>query len=107
MRTNLKPKIFKYQNNKITVLNAANNLLFLHKAGNRLFAEVIDHGLFEFPKGFPLEKRLKDVLETEVDEKFYMDDTNVGKLMNLFDVDTASASDKLFHELLLTPVCSE
>ncbi|WP_293302063.1 two-component regulator propeller domain-containing protein [Pedobacter sp. UBA4863] len=39
--------IFIYQNNKITVLNAANNLLFLHKAGNRLFAEVIDHGLFE------------------------------------------------------------
>ena len=33
----------------------------------------IDHGLFEFPKPFPLEKRLKDVLEDEVDEKYYLD----------------------------------
>lgn len=34
----------------------------------------IDHGLFHFPKSFPLEKRLKDVLEDEVDEKYYLDD---------------------------------
>ena len=34
----------------------------------------IDHGLLEFPKPFPLEKRLKDVLEPEVDEKYYLSD---------------------------------
>jgi DNA (cytosine-5)-methyltransferase 1 len=34
----------------------------------------IDKGMFEFPKGFPLEKRLKDVLEESVDEKYYLSD---------------------------------
>ena len=33
----------------------------------------IDNGMFEFPKGFPLEKRLKDVLEQTVDDKYYLD----------------------------------
>lgn len=33
----------------------------------------IDHGLFQFPKPFPIDKRLKDVLEDEVDEKYYLD----------------------------------
>lgn len=32
----------------------------------------IDDGLFEFPQGFPLELRLKDLLESEVDEKYYL-----------------------------------
>lgn len=32
----------------------------------------IDTGLFQFPHGFPLELRLKDMLEDEVDEKYYM-----------------------------------
>ena len=33
----------------------------------------IDKG-YTFPKGFPLEKRLKDVLEDTVDEKYYLSD---------------------------------
>ena len=32
----------------------------------------IDNGTFRFPQGFPLKKRLKDVLEAQVDEKFYL-----------------------------------
>lgn len=32
----------------------------------------IDTGLFQFPQGFPLELRLKDMLEDEVDEKYYI-----------------------------------
>lgn len=32
----------------------------------------IDTGLFEFPKEFPLEKRLKDFLDDVVDEKYYL-----------------------------------
>lgn len=32
----------------------------------------IDNGNFEFPEGFPLQLRLKDMLEDEVDEKYYI-----------------------------------
>lgn len=38
----------------------------------------IDTGFFSFPEGFPLEKRLKDILEDEVDEKYYLSE----KLVN-------------------------
>lgn len=32
----------------------------------------IDNGEFKFPEGFPLQLRLKDMLEDEVDEKYYI-----------------------------------
>ena len=32
----------------------------------------IDHGLFQFPEAFPLKVKLKDVLETDVDEKYFV-----------------------------------
>lgn len=35
----------------------------------------LDKGFFNFPEGFPLEKRLKDVLEQDVDEKYYLQNT--------------------------------
>lgn len=35
----------------------------------------IDNGLFQFPEGFPLQLRLKDMLENEVDEKYYISDS--------------------------------
>jgi len=35
---------------------------------------------FSFPKPFPLEKRLKDVLESEVDEKYFLSDKMVNVL---------------------------
>ena len=35
---------------------------------------------FQFPKPFPLEKRLKDVLEREVDEKYFLSDKMLGYL---------------------------
>lgn len=34
----------------------------------------IDTGLFKFPEGFPLKLRLKDLLEDEVDESFYINE---------------------------------
>lgn len=34
----------------------------------------IDNGAFTFPEGFPLNLRLKDILEDEVDERYYMSD---------------------------------
>lgn len=36
---------------------------------------------FSFPKPFHLEKRLKDVLESEVDEKYFLSDSNVNALI--------------------------
>lgn len=44
----------------------------------------IDDGAFEFPEGFPLELRLKDMLDDEVDEKFYLSDKGVNGLLNAF-----------------------
>jgi len=37
---------------------------------------------FSFPKPFHLTKRLKDVLETDVDEKYYLSDTQVNSVKN-------------------------
>jgi DNA (cytosine-5)-methyltransferase 1 len=33
--------------------------------------------LFEFPEPFPLEKKLKDILDDEVDEKYYLDENRI------------------------------
>lgn len=43
----------------------------------------IDTGFFQFPEGFPLELRLKDMLGSKVDEKYYLPDEKVkGLLLN-------------------------
>ena len=42
----------------------------------------IDTGLFQFPQGFPLKLRLKDMLEDEVDEKYYIDNSRVKNILN-------------------------
>ena len=47
----------------------------------------IDNGTFTFPEGFPLELRLKDMLESEVDEKFYLKDTANFFIKNSFDME--------------------
>ena len=41
----------------------------------------IDTGFFKFPEGFPLELRLKDMLESKVDEKYYLPDEKVKDLV--------------------------
>ena len=40
----------------------------------------VDTGVFEFPKPFPLKKRLKDVLEEAVDKKYYMSQKCIEKM---------------------------
>lgn len=40
----------------------------------------IDTGFFRFPEGFPLELRLKDMLEDEVDEQYYLSNVQIEKL---------------------------
>lgn len=43
-----------------------------------------DH-CFKFPKPFPLEKRLKDVLEDNVDESYYLKDEQVARIFEYCD----------------------
>lgn len=49
----------------------------------------IDNGMFQFPKAFPLELRLKDMLEDEVDENYYINGKRIEiikqNLGNVFD----------------------
>lgn len=40
---------------------------------------TLTHGTFTFPKGFPLETRLKDYLEDDVDESYYLSDDRIKK----------------------------
>lgn len=42
----------------------------------------IDDGTFKFPEKFPLELRLKDMLEETVDEKFYLTPKQIDKFQN-------------------------
>ena len=46
-----------------------------------------DNGKFVFPEGFDNGIRLKDVLEDEVDEKYYISDEKVQKFLNNLNVD--------------------
>lgn len=41
----------------------------------------VDNGTFRFPEGFPLELRLKDVLEDEVDERYYFSGSRIERLI--------------------------
>lgn len=45
----------------------------------------IDNGMFTFPEGFPLELRLKDMLEDVVDEKYYINSDTAKKLVSLVE----------------------
>ena len=50
----------------------------------------IDNELFEFPKPYSLEKRLKDFLEPRVDEKYYLSD----KMYTFFSENTKKQEEK-------------
>lgn len=50
---------------------------------NRTFMiSVLGDYSYEFPEGFPLKLRLKDMLEKEVDEKYYLPDGCIEKILN-------------------------
>ena len=40
---------------------------------------ALDEGRFRFPEGSPLEKRLRDVLETDVPEEYYLSEERIAK----------------------------
>ncbi len=67
-----------------TVLNAKN--FGIPQNRERVFIVSIrkdlDKGYFNFPEGFPLEKRLKDVLEDEVDEKYFLSEKALSFVLN-------------------------
>lgn len=45
----------------------------------------IDTGMFQFPEGFPLKLRLKDMLEDVVDEKYYLSEKIVKNVVKIGD----------------------
>lgn len=71
-------------NNYYQVLNAKNYGIPQNR--DRVFIisirKDIDNGKFKFPEPFELEKKLRDLLEKEVDEKYYLSDEKVMKLLN-------------------------
>lgn len=52
----------------------------------------IDKKDFEFPQPVPLKKRLKDVLEKNVDEKYYLSDDKVAKFIRTLDLKSDAKS---------------
>jgi DNA (cytosine-5)-methyltransferase 1 len=52
----------------------------------RIFAvsirKDVDNGTFKFPKRIPLTTRLKDILENNVDEKYYLPDDRIEKILS-------------------------
>lgn len=48
---------------------------------------------YHFPKPFPLERRLKDVLEDEVDEKYYLSDKMLERFQQITNEPQDTASD--------------
>ncbi len=42
----------------------------------------VDNGMFQFPAGFPLKLRLKDLIDENVDEKYYLSGDGVARILN-------------------------
>ena len=94
----------KGYNNSWKDLNAKN--FGIPQNRNRTFmVSVLGDYTYEFPKEFPLELRLKDVLETKVDEKFYLSDAAVqGRLQSNFrqyNLEKSLINDKEIHPTVL------
>lgn len=57
----------------------------MHKICNEILAKLQNEGKvkragYEFPETIPLTKRLKDILEKNVDEKYYLSDERIAKI---------------------------
>ena len=73
---------------------------------NRTFmVSVLGDYTYKFPKEFPLELRLKDMLEDSVDEKFYLSDVAIqGRLQSNFrqyNLDRSLINEKEVHPTIL------
>lgn len=58
----------------------------------------IDIISFKFPEGFPLEIRLKDILEDEVDEKYYLSDKTKDYLATITMKEESRVKDNFIEE---------
>lgn len=71
-------------NTHYKVLNAKN--FGIPQNRERIFAisirKDIDDGTFQFPSEIPLTTRLKDILETNVDERYYISNERVNQILN-------------------------
>ena len=60
----------------------------------------IDHNIFEFPKPYSLEKRLKDFLEPHVDEKYYLSDKMISYLTGVNQAESKFPRGERFIDTL-------
>lgn len=75
--------------NYVETMNAKNYGVAQNR--DRVFmVSILGDYYYEFPKPFKLEKRLKDYLEDEVDEKYYLSD----KLLNFFQENSIKNEEK-------------
>lgn len=70
---------------------------------NRCFAmyirKDIDNGKYEFPVPFDIGIRLKDVLEDQVDKKYYLPDEKVQEFLKTIDLSQFCKKDNELHQL--------
>lgn len=59
----------------------------------------IDNGKYEFPVPFDIGIRLKDVLENQVDEKYYLPDKKVQEFLKTIDLSQFCKEDNELHQL--------
>jgi len=63
----------------------------------------IDPGTFEFPKPFELKLRLKDMLDTEVDEKYFLSEKMVKYVLDVNDTQKGTKWEGRADEDMLNP----
>ena len=60
---------------------------------------------YEFPAKMPLKKRLKDMLEERVDERFYLNDRALNGVLNT-SFKSAMLDGRVAHNVGITPLCA-
>lgn len=61
---------------------------------------------YDFPKPFPLTLRLKDMLDTNVDEKYYLTDVQLNSLLNSSYTQTATSVVDLGGCTVIGTICA-
>lgn len=91
-------------NNYFKVLNAKD--FGIPQNRERVFIvsirEDIDNGCFQFPEGFPLKLRLKDVLEESVDDKFYLSKRMIDYLVS--DTNWQGSKTAVINKDIASPI---
>lgn len=59
----------------------------------------IDNGMYIFPEPFDIGIRLKDILEDQVDEKYYLPDEKVQEFLKTIDLSQFCETDNELHQL--------